>query len=185
MKMAACFVLSALVLTGCSHSSTSTYDAADVGRTIDNTKASVIASRLVDISGETNAVGPVAGGVAGAAGTGLAVGGGSSTLPAAVLGGLVGAGAGYLTQKAFNNREGIEYTLQMEDGRTTTLVQNRETDEEPLPDGTPVLVQVSGQYTRVIADPTADRSGGGGGGAWANPDTQDTGGGQVAPNQRQ
>ena len=73
MKMAACFVLSALVLTGCSHSSTSTYDAADVGRTIDNTKASVIASRLVDISGETNAVGPVAGGVAGAAGTGLAV----------------------------------------------------------------------------------------------------------------
>ena len=185
MKIATCFVLSALVLAGCSHSSTSTYDAADVGRTIDSTKASVIASRLVDISGETNAVGPVAGGVAGAAGTGLAVEGGNS-LAAAVLGGLVGAGAGYLTQKALNNREGIEYTLQMEDGRTTTLVQNRETDEQPLPDGTPVLVQVSGQYTRVIADPTADRSSSSGGtGSWTDPDTEDAGGGKVAPEQRQ
>jgi hypothetical protein len=56
----------------------------------------------------------------------------------------------------------------MDDGRTVTLVQNRSTDEAPLPDGTPVLVQVSGQYTRVIADPRAERVGGA---DWVNPDT--------------
>ena len=53
----------------------------------------------------------------------------------------------------------------MDDGRTVTLVQNRAADEVPLADGTPVLVQVSGQYTRVIADPQPD-----GGGAWVDPD---------------
>ena len=73
-----------------------------------------------------------------------------------------------------NNREGIEYVLQMEDGRTVTLVQNRESEEQPLPDGTPVLVQVSGQYTRVIADPRAERIGGG---DWVDPDTGGGGGG--------
>jgi hypothetical protein len=67
-----------------------------------------------------------------------------------------------------NNRDGIEYVLQMDDGRTVTLVQNRADDEAPLPDGTPVLVQVSGQYTRVITDPRAERMGGA---DWVDPDT--------------
>jgi hypothetical protein len=86
----------------------------------------------------------------------------------AVIGGVLGAGAGYLAQRQMNNRDGIEYVLQMDDGRTVTLVQNRADDEAPLPDGTPVLVQVSGQYTRVIADPRAERMGGA---DWVDPDT--------------
>jgi hypothetical protein len=85
-----------------------------------------------------------------------------------VLGGLVGAGIGYLSQQQLNNREGIEYVLEMDDGRTVTLVQNRADDEVPLADGTPVLVQVSGQYTRVIADPRAERMAGA---DWVDPDT--------------
>ena len=85
-----------------------------------------------------------------------------------MLGGLIGAGIGYLSQQQLNNREGIEYVLEMDDGRTVTLVQNRADDEVPLADGTPVLVQVSGQYTRVIADPRAERMAGG---DWVDPDT--------------
>ncbi len=85
-----------------------------------------------------------------------------------MIGGVIGAGIGYLSQQKLNNREGIEYVLQMDDGRTVTLVQNRAADEAPLPAGTPVLVQVSGQYTRVIADPRAERVGGA---DWVDPDT--------------
>jgi outer membrane lipoprotein SlyB len=163
--VAAGLLIAALTLAGCGHPSSTTYGTGDVGRTIETAKASVVSSRVVNIAGDSNAVGPVAGGALGAAGSALAFEGNSGLI--AVLGGVLGAGAGYLAQKQLNNREGIEYVLQMDDGRTVTLVQNRESDEAPLPDGTPVLVQVSGQYTRVIADPQAERVGGA---DWVDPD---------------
>ncbi len=165
MRAVACALVAALLLVGCAHPSGSTYEAGDVGRTIDTTQASVVSSRVVKISGESDAVGPVAGGALGAAGSALAFQGSGLV---AVIGGVLGAGAGYLAQQRLNNRQGIEYVLQMDDGRTVTLVQNRAEDETPLPDGTPVLVQVSGQYTRVITDPRAERMGGA---DWVDPDT--------------
>jgi outer membrane lipoprotein SlyB len=168
MRAVAGLLVASLVLAGCSHPSSTTYETGDVGRTIETAKASVVSSRVVDIAGDSNAVGPLAGGALGAAGSGLAFSSAGSTGLIAVLGGLIGAGAGYLAQKQLNNREGIEYVLQMDDGRTVTLVQNRDSEEPPLPDGTPVLVQVSGQYTRVIADPRAERVGGA---DWVDPDT--------------
>jgi outer membrane lipoprotein SlyB len=165
MRAVAFALVAALLLVGCSHPSGSTYESGDVGRTIETSQASVVSSRVVKISGQSNAVGPVAGGALGAAGSALAFQGSGLV---AVIGGVLGAGAGYLAQKQMNNRDGIEYVLQMDDGRTVTLVQNRADDEAPLPDGTPVLVQVSGQYTRVIADPRAERMGGA---DWVDPDT--------------
>jgi outer membrane lipoprotein SlyB len=163
MRLASSLLVGALLLSGCSHPSSDTYSAGDVGRTIETTEAQVISSRIVRVAGDTNAVGPLAGGALGAAGTGLIFDKGL----AAVIGGVIGAGAGYLAQQQANDREGIEYVLRMDDGRTVTLVQNRGAEEQPLPDGTPVLVQISGQYTRVIADPRADRASGGG---WVDPD---------------
>jgi outer membrane lipoprotein SlyB len=165
MRAVAFALAAALLLVGCSHPSGSTYEAGDVGRTIETAKASVVSSRVVKIAGQPNAVGPVAGGALGAAGSALAFQGSGLV---AVIGGVLGAGAGYLAQQRLNNREGIEYVLEMDDGRTVTLVQNRASEETPLPDGTPVLVQVSGQYTRVIADPRAERIGGA---DWVDPDT--------------
>jgi outer membrane lipoprotein SlyB len=168
MRAVALTLVPALSLAGCAHPSGSTYQAGDVGRTIETAQGSVLSSRPVSISGDVNAVGPLAGGAAGAAGSALAFSGGSNTGLIAVLGGLVGAGIGYLSQQQLNNREGIEYVLEMDDGRTVTLVQNRAEDEVPLADGTPVLVQVSGQYTRVIPDPRAERVAGA---DWVDPDT--------------
>ena len=165
MRAVALALAAALLLGGCSHPSGSTYEAGDVGRTIETAKASVVSSRVVNIAGQPNAVGPVAGGALGAAGSALAFQGSGLV---AVIGGVLGAGAGYLAQQRLNDREGIEYVLQMDDGRTVTLVQNRAAEETPLADGTPVLVQVSGQYTRVIADPRAERIGGA---DWVDPDT--------------
>jgi outer membrane lipoprotein SlyB len=164
MRALAGLLIAALVLAGCAHPSDTTYETGDVGRTIETAQGSVISSRPVKISGDVNAAGPVAGGALGAAGSALAFQGSGLV---AVIGGVLGAGIGYLAQKQLNNRDGIEYVLQMDDGRTVTLVQNRQADEAPLPDGTPVLVQVSGQYTRVIADPRAERVGGA---DWVDPD---------------
>jgi hypothetical protein len=56
----------------------------------------------------------------------------------------------------------------MDDGRTITLIQNREAEEQPLPDGTPVLVQIGSRYSRVLERPEID--GGGAAGDWVNPD---------------
>jgi len=165
MRAGSGLLVAALLLAGCGHPSSTTYGTGDVGRTIETTQGSVVSSRVVNIAGDANAVGPVAGGALGAAGSALAFEGSGLV---AVIGGVLGAGAGYLAQKQLNNREGIEYVLHMDDGRTVTLVQNRESDEPPLADGTPVLVQVSGQYTRVIADPRAERVGGA---DWVDPDT--------------
>jgi outer membrane lipoprotein SlyB len=165
MRAVALSLIVALLLVGCAHPSGSTYEAGDVGRTIETAQGSVVSSRVVRISGQSNAVGPVAGGALGAAGSALAFQGSGLV---AVIGGVLGAGAGYLAQRQMNNREGIEYVLQMDDGRTVTLVQNRADEETPLPDGTPVLVQVSGQYTRVIADPRAEPMGRA---DWVDPDT--------------
>ena len=156
-------MLAALLLAGCSHPSSKTYQPTDVGRTIETTPASVISSRMVEVSGETDLVGPAAGGAVGAATSGIVFKSGWPVL----LGGVIGAGVGYLSQAQLNDREGIEYILQMDDGRTVTLVQNREGDEQPIAAGTPVLVQVSGSYTRIIPDPRPDRAGT----AWVDPDT--------------
>lgn len=169
MKTTTCVVLAPLVLAACSHPSSQNYEAVDVGRTIETTQAAVVSSRVVEITGDTNIVGPAAGGVAAAATTGAFVSGSNSGL-LAVLAGLVGAGAGYFVQKSANDREGIEYVLKMDDGRTVTLVQNREDDEQPLPDGSPVLVQLNGRYTRVIADPTVEDAAGE---IWIDPDKRE------------
>jgi outer membrane lipoprotein SlyB len=169
MRAVAGLLAAALALAGCAHPSSTTYESADVGRTLETAQGSVVSARMVKISGDVNAVGPLAGAAAGAAGTGIAFSSSDDTGLIALLGGLVGAGIGYLGQKQLNNRDGIEYVLQMDDGRTVTLVQNRESEEAPLPEGTPVLVQVSGQYARVIPDPRAERVGGA---DWVDPDTR-------------
>jgi outer membrane lipoprotein SlyB len=165
MRAVAGLLIAALLLAGCAHPSSTTYQMGDVGRTIETTQASIVSSRVVNIAGGTNALGPLAGGALGAAGSGMAFQGSGLV---AVIGGVLGAGIGYLAQTQLNNREGIEYVLEMDDGRTVTLVQNRQSDEPALPDGTLVLVQVSGPYTRVMADPRAERVGGA---DWADPDT--------------
>jgi outer membrane lipoprotein SlyB len=167
MYRTACCVALMVSVAACSHPSGSTYGDSEVGATIETAQGSVVSSRVVDVAGEPGFIGAGAGAAVGAAGGGLAVNGPASLL-VAIVGGLVGAGIGYMAEKQIGDRDGIEYILQMDDGRLVTLVQNREDDEQPLPDGTPVLVQLNGQYTRVMAHPSAvDHNAGSG---WVDPD---------------
>jgi outer membrane lipoprotein SlyB len=162
-------VLATLLVTGC-HSSSSTYDSGDVGRTVETAPGTVVSSRVVQVTGESNAVGAGAGGALGAATGGLVFESGW----AAVIGGVLGAGVGYATQQAANSREGIEYVVTMNDGRTVTLVQNRASGEMPIANGTPVLVQLGGKYSRVMPDPRGQQPASSGG--WVDPDKVTTGG---------
>jgi outer membrane lipoprotein SlyB len=154
----------ALALAGCAASSKSTYNAADVGRMIETAEGKVVSSRIVKINEEPKGGGTLAGAAVGATGAGLGIGSGKGSVLAAVIGGLVGAGAGYLAEQQLRTREGIEYMVRTEDGRTRTLVQNREREEEPIPPGTPVLIQYAGSYTRIIEKAPGDED------RWQDPD---------------
>jgi outer membrane lipoprotein SlyB len=169
VRSLAFLLVASLLVAGCARSSSSTYEAVDVGRTIETAQGAIVASRPVQIKGEPGKAGPVAGAAIGGAGTGLAMGGASGSGWAAILGAVIGAGIGYVAEQQMSNREGIEYIVQMDDGRTVTIVQNREEEEQPLADGTPVLVQYSGKYTRVLAAPPGTKRRGGGG--WVDPDS--------------
>jgi outer membrane lipoprotein SlyB len=168
MRRTACYVVLMVSVAACSHPSSTIYGDTEVGQAIETAPGSVVSSRVVNISDEPGVVGVSAGAGAGAAGGGLAVAGLAGLL-VAIVAGLVGAGIGYIAEKQMKDRDGIEYVLEMDDGRLVTLVQNRESDEQPLPDGARVLVQLHGQYARVVAHPEVDYNTGGGG--WADPDS--------------
>ena len=168
MKRLSAVLVLTLALGACASSGSDTYTAEDVGKVISTAEGTVVTSREVDIEGKTGPIGALAGGAAGGA-TGYGLSGGSGALT--VLGAVAGAGVGYLVESVVNDGTGIEYVIQMEDGRTVTLVQNKESsDEQPIKDGQPVLIQYGDTYTRVIplpqnldsASPT---------GAWVNPDS--------------
>ena len=166
------------ILTACSTESTNTYKANDVGSIIETSEATVLNSRVVNIEGGDNSgAGAVAGGAVGATSGYVIAGSGSGRGLGVVLGAVLGAATGYLAEESVRSREGIEYVVRMNDGRVVTLVQNREENEEPLPNGAPVLVQYGDDYTRVIELPAgaagagaASDGGSGGASGWTNPD---------------
>jgi outer membrane lipoprotein SlyB len=159
MMRSAMIVAAALLMltAACSRQTGSTYSSTEVGRVIDTSRATVLSSRVVEISGEgeQSGYGPLVGGAAGASAGYLVGGNDAGQVIGTVLGGLVGAGLGWAAEQRADSRGGIEYVLRLESGKDITLVQNREGDETPLAAGTPVLIQRGGSYARVIADPVA------------------------------
>ncbi|MDX1710741.1 MAG: glycine zipper 2TM domain-containing protein, partial [Rhodovibrionaceae bacterium] len=140
-----------LAVSACATPDSDTYTSSDVGQTIETSQGRVLSSRPVDIkSEEGGTAGTLAGGAVGGA-AGYGVGSGSGQLLATVIGAVVGASIGYLAEKEIRSGEGIEYIVELEDGRVVTLVQNRAGDEQPIADGEPVLVQFGSQYTRIRA----------------------------------
>jgi outer membrane lipoprotein SlyB len=145
----------ALLATSCTVPGESLYGARDVGVVIDTTEAIVVASRPVAIEGGPTRVGPIVGAASAATLAGSLIGGGTGATIAAVLGGLLGFAAGHAAEKELASGEGLEYVLETTDGRTLTIVQ-RTDDQPPIADGTPVLLQMAGGYSRVIEHPSID-----------------------------
>lgn len=160
--------LAASLLASCAAGTSGTYSASEVGQTVETVRGEVIGSRPVAIRGEGSPIGAGAGAIAG--GAGVRVAGGEGAL--AVLGALLGAGAGYLAQGRLGDQSGVEYVVDLEDGRTVTIAQASGAGEEPLPPGAPVLVQLGSRTSRVLRDPRPrDVPAGASADRWIDPDT--------------
>ncbi len=138
-----------LVLSACATSDSNTYSSRDVGQVIESSRGRVVASRPVDISSsEQSGIGSATGGVVGGiAGSTIGQGKGQSLATAAGI--LIGVGIGYLVEQQLRSGQGTEYLVEMEDGRTVTIVQNETSGEAPIPDGQEVAIQYGPDYTRL------------------------------------
>jgi len=138
-----------LALSACASSDSSTYSSRDVGQVIESSRGRVISSRPVDIASEgQSGLGAATGGVVGGiAGSTIGKGKGQSLATAAGI--LVGVLVGSLIEQEMRSGQGTEYTVEMDDGRVVTIVQNQKSGEAPIPDGQEVAVQYGADYTRI------------------------------------
>ncbi|WP_206934520.1 hypothetical protein [Roseococcus thiosulfatophilus] len=109
----------------------------------------VLGSRRVAIAAD-GAAGGTAGAAAGGAVGGAAGGGGVSAALGAVGGALLGGIIGTTAERATANTDAIEYVVRQGNG---TLVSVTQRDQEPLPNGTRVLV-IKGAQARIVPDYT-------------------------------
>jgi outer membrane lipoprotein SlyB len=138
-----------LVLSACASSDSTTYSSRDVGQVIESSRGRVLASRPVDVASEgQSGLGAATGGVVGGiAGSTIGKGKGQSLATAAGI--LVGVLVGSLIEQEMRSGQGTEYTVEMDDGRVVTIVQNQKSGEAPIPDGQEVAVQYGADYTRI------------------------------------
>jgi len=138
-----------LLLSSCTQPGQSQYGFQDVGK-VTLIKYGVIEDeRQVDITGQNTGTGATVG-VAGGALAGSEFGQGRGTLASMLVGAVVGGIAGAAAEQAMADRKGIEYTIDLDQGDTITVVQNIKKEDKPLGIGERCMVQTSGQYQRVL-----------------------------------
>jgi len=112
-------------LTGCQTPLTgSSYERGEARKMHSVYLGTVIGVNDVVIQGESGPVGTITGAAAGAA-AGHAIGKGASRGTATVIGGVVGAVAGGAVEQKVSTKEGIEITVQLEDGKIVAIVQEK------------------------------------------------------------
>lgn len=152
-KALALLPLAALTVACGPNMSPNSYDAHSVGEVRRAERGTVESYRWVQINGESG-VGTVAGaGIGAAAGSTIGNSGAENIIGAiggAIIGGLIGGGV----EKSAKNKSGFEYIVRTESGSLVTLVQ---ADEQPLPEGAPVLILFSGSRSRLVFDHNAPR----------------------------
>ena len=150
--------LSAAILAGCAQQpSQHVYNYDEVGKSTTVSFGTVLSSRIVDITGKNTGAGGLVGAGVGA-GAGSYIGNDSGNVWATLGGALAGAIIGAAAEQAASNRNGIEYTVTLENGVTMTVVQEIAKGEAAIAQGARVMVQNTGGYQRVLpaaALPTA------------------------------
>ncbi len=138
-----------LALSACASSDSTTYSSQDVGQVIESSRGRVVSSRPVDIaSSQQSNIGSATGGIVGGI-VGSTIGQGKGQSLATAAGILVGVLGGYLIEQQLRGGQGTEYTVEMDDGRVVTIVQNQSSSEAPIPNGQEVAVQYGADYTRL------------------------------------
>jgi outer membrane lipoprotein SlyB len=149
MKKVFLLFLIPILLIGCDYATQTRYGYSEVGQVQVVQFGTVIAIRDIEIMGESSVGGAIAGGAAGAAAGGN-IGGGTGTAVAVVAGAVVGATAGAALERAIRKRGGVEYTVVLENGKTITVAQNVSEKDVIHKNNDRVLVQINGQYQRVL-----------------------------------
>ena len=149
MKKFFLLLLIPILLIGCDYATQTRYGYSEVGQVQVVQFGTVIAIRDIEIMGESSVGGAIAGGAAGAAAGGN-IGGGTGTAVAVVAGAVVGATAGAALERAIRKRGGVEYTVVLENGKTITVAQNVSEKDVIHKNNDRVIVQINGQYQRVL-----------------------------------
>ena len=153
LKVAALLPLAFSVVACGPSVSPNTYDAHSVGEVRRAERGTIESYRWVKIQGKSG-VGTVAGaGVGAAAGSTIGNGGAESVI-GAIGGALIGGMIGNSVEKSASTKSGFEYVIRTETGSLVTLVQ---ADDQPLPEGAPVLILFSGSRSRIVFDHNAPR----------------------------
>ncbi|WP_312328642.1 glycine zipper 2TM domain-containing protein [Stenotrophomonas sp.] len=144
--VATALLASAQFMAGCAtHTTPSTFNRSEVGRAQDVQMGTIQSIRGVQIQNDSRGVptlvGAAIGGVAGSS-----IGGGSR---ANAVGAIAGAAAGGAAGNALsrNARNGVEITVQLENGRTVAVVQDGNANDYRV--GDRVRVSSDGTTTRV------------------------------------
>jgi outer membrane lipoprotein SlyB len=149
MKTIISTCLALALLTGCTQPGQSRYGYQDVGQSTTVVFGTVISEREVDITGQNTGVGATAGALGGALG-GSYIGNGGGSLAGMLAGAVIAGVAGHMAEQAVSDHRGIEYVITIEKGETITIVQNLNSDEQPITPGHRCMVQNSGMYQRVL-----------------------------------
>jgi outer membrane lipoprotein SlyB len=138
-----------ILLSACTQPGQSQYGFQDVGKVTAVRYGVIQDVRPVDITGQNTGTGATVG-VAGGALAGSEFGQGRGTLGAMLIGAVVGGIVGAATEQSLSDRRGLEYTIDLDDGQTITVVQNLKKEDKPLEIDQRCMVQTSGSYQRVL-----------------------------------
>ncbi|MBV8626275.1 MAG: glycine zipper 2TM domain-containing protein [Paraburkholderia sp.] len=142
---------SSLVMTGCAYNSSSAdvYTASQAQREESVRMATVESVRAVKISsnnGQPSGIGAIGGGALGAV-AGSAIGGGRGSILTGIVGGLAGAVAGNAVENGVAMHDGVEITVQLDNGDMRAITQAA--TGEIFRAGDRVRLLSSGGVTRV------------------------------------
>jgi outer membrane lipoprotein SlyB len=138
----------AMALTGCvSNQSGNVYSRDDVGRPQTVRMGTITALRPVTIEGTKSPIGSAAGAAVGGI-AGSSVGGGRGSYVAAVLGAVAGGLLGAAAEEGLTRAEGVEITVQLDNGQTYAYVQGLSEGEIFRVDDRVRILTVNGK-TRV------------------------------------
>ena len=138
-----------VLLTGCPYSTQNRYNYTEVGRVNVVEFGTVVNARQIDITGRNTGGGALLGAGAGGA-AGAQFGSASGGVAAGLGGAALGAVAGAVIEQALQNRTGMEYTVTLQNGKTVTIAQNIGENDAIFQNGDRVMVQVNGEYQRVL-----------------------------------
>ena len=142
------FLLLALVFSGCSLHSGSTYERSEMGSPEYFKKGVILSVREVEIKGTGSGVGAAAGATAGGL-AGSTLGGNTATRALGALGGaVVGGLVGHATENLITGGTASEFIIQPDKGEPYAIVQ---VNDQELKAGERVLIMDSGKV-RVVRD---------------------------------